>query len=187
MPQEALIVKPYDYSMEILGLLVAATTAKSLTDSFNRDLPNNNKINSVSTMIASIIGFLLLSADAVEGGFGSGYLGTTGLLSAFISAFIVVNIYNVFIKNDVTIKMPEEVPPNISQTFEDVFPFAASVLGIYALDIIVRTTVGTNFAQMVIDLFQPLFSVADGYLGSRINLWSYVVFLVYWNPWTFNS
>ena len=162
---EALIVKPYDYSMGILGLLVAATTAKSLTDSFNRDLPNNNKINSVSTMIAAIIGFLFLSADAVEGGFGSGYLGTTGLLTAFISAFIVVNIYNVFIKNNVTIKMPEEVPPNISQTFEDVLPFAASVLIIYALDIVVRATAGTNFAQMVIELFQPLFSAADGYLG----------------------
>lgn len=162
---EALIVKPYNYSMGILGLLVAATTAKSLTDSFNRDLPNNNQINSVSTMLAGIVGFLLLSSDAVEGGFGSGYLGTTGLLSAFISAFIVVNIYNVFIKNDVTIKMPEEVPPNISQTFKDVIPFAVSVLVLYGIDIVVRGTVGTNFAQMVIELFQPLFSAADGYLG----------------------
>jgi PTS system lactose-specific IIC component len=162
---EALIVKPYNYSMGILGLLVAGTTAKSLTDSFNRDLPNNNQINSVSTMLAAIVGFLLLSSDAIEGGFGSGYLGTTGLLSAFVSAFIVVNIYNVFIKNDVTIKMPEEVPPNISQTFKDVIPFAVAVLVIYAIDIIVRGTVGTNFAQMVIELFQPLFSAADGYLG----------------------
>lgn len=162
---ETLIVKPYDYSMGILGLLVAGTTAKSLTDSFNRDLPNNNQINSVSTMLAAIVGFLLLSSDAIEGGFDSGYLGTTGLLSAFVSAFIVVNIYNVFIKNDVTIKMPEEVPPNISQTFKDVIPFAVAILVIYAIDIIVRGTVGTNFAQMVIEIFQPLFSAADGYLG----------------------
>lgn len=162
---EALIVKPYDYSMGILGLLVAGTTAKSLTDSFNRDLPNDNRINSVSTMLAGIVGFLLLSADAVDGGFGSGYLGTTGLLSAFISAFIIVNIYNFFIKNDITIKMPEEVPPNISQTFKDVIPFAVSVLVIYGIDIIVRSVTGTNFAQMVIELFQPLFTAADGYLG----------------------
>lgn len=162
---EALIVKPYDYSMGILGMLVAGTTAKSLTDSFNRDLPNNNKINSISTMLAGIVGFLLLSADAVEGGFSDGYLGTTGLLSAFVSAFIVVNIYNIFIKNNVTIKMPEEVPPNISQTFKDVIPFAVSVLVIYGIDILVRATGGTSFAQMVIELFQPLFSAADGYLG----------------------
>lgn len=162
---EQLIVKPYDYSMGILGLLVAGTTAKSLTDSFNRDSENNRSINNLSTMLASIVGFLLLSADSIEGGFGSGYLGTTGLLSAFVSAFIVVNVYNFFIKNDITISMPEEVPPNISQTFTDVLPFSAAVLVIYAIDFVVRSMTGSNFAQMVIELFQPLFSAADGYLG----------------------
>ncbi|WP_051258334.1 lactose-specific PTS transporter subunit EIIC [Atopococcus tabaci] len=165
---EALIVKPYNYSMGILGLLVAGTTAKSLTDSFNRDLPKNNQINNISTLLASIVGFLLLAADPVEGGFGSGYLGTTGLLSAFVSAFIVVNVYNLFIKNNITIKMPKEVPPNISQTFKDLLPFAASAMIIYFVDIVVRNVAGANFAQMVIELFQPLFSAADGYVGLAI-------------------
>ena len=41
---EALIMKPYGYTMGILGVLVAGTTAKSLTDSFNRKLENTNKI-----------------------------------------------------------------------------------------------------------------------------------------------
>ncbi|WP_277630742.1 lactose-specific PTS transporter subunit EIIC [Atopococcus tabaci] len=165
---EALIVKPYNYSMGILGLLVAGTTAKSLTDSFNRDLPKNNQINNISTLLASIVGFLLLAADPVEGGFGSGYLGTTGLLSAFVSAFIVVNVYNLFIKNNITIKMPKEVPPNISQTFKDLLPFAVSAMIIYFVDIVVRNVAGANFAQMVIELFQPLFSAADGYVGLAI-------------------
>ena len=30
----------------------------------NRDLPKNNQINFISVMIASLIGFLLLSSDA---------------------------------------------------------------------------------------------------------------------------
>lgn len=165
---ESLIVKPYNYSMGILGLLVAGTTAKSLTDSFNRDLPKNNQINNISTMLAAIVGFLLLSSDPIEGGFASGYLGTTGLLSAFVSAFIVVNVYNIFIKNNVTIKMPEEVPPNISQTFKDVLPFAASALLLFFVDILIRNITGTSFAQAVIEMFQPLFSAADGYLGLAI-------------------
>lgn len=173
---EALIVKPYNYSMGILGLLVAGTTAKSLTDSFNRDLPTDNQINNISTMLAAIVGFLLLSSDQIEGGFGSGYLGTTGLLAAFIAAFIVVNIYNVFIKNNVTIKMPQEVPPNISQTFKDVIPFAASVLVIFAIDLIVRSVTGTSFAQMIIELFQPLFTAADGYLGLALIYGSMALF-----------
>ena len=165
---EAMIVKPYNYSMGILGLLVAGTTAKALTGSFNRDLAKTNQINDTSTMLASIVGFLLLSSDAIEGGFGSGYLGTTGLISAFASAFIVVNIYNLFIKNNITIKMPDEVPPNIAQTFLDVIPFAVSTMALYGVDLLVRQFSGVNFAAMVIQLFQPLFSAADGYVGLAI-------------------
>ena len=165
---EVMIVKPYNYSMGILGLLVAGTTAKALTGSFNRDLAKTNQINDTSTMLASIVGFLLLSSDAIEGGFGSGYLGTTGLISAFASAFIVVNIYNLFIKNNITIKMPDEVPPNIAQTFLDVIPFAVSTMALYGVDLLVRQFSGVNFAAMVIQLFQPLFSAADGYVGLAI-------------------
>jgi len=165
---ESLLIKPYDYTMGLLGLLVSGTTAKALTGSFNRNLPKNNQINNTSTMIAAIAGFLLLSADQIEGGLSNGYLGTTGLISAFASAFIVVNIYNVFIKNDVTIRMPKEVPPNISQTFKDVIPFSVAILATYLLDIIVRNFAGTNFAQFVIEIFQPLFTSIDGYIGLMI-------------------
>lgn len=165
---ESMLMKPYDYTMGILGMLVSGTTAKALTGSFNRDLPKNNQINNTSTMIAAIAGFLLLSADQIEGGLENGYLGTTGLISAFISAFIVVNIYNIFIKNDITIRMPKEVPPNISQTFKDVLPFSAAILGTYLLDLVVRNMAGTNFAQFVIEIFQPLFTTIDGYLGLMV-------------------
>lgn len=165
---EGLLMKPYNYTMGLLGVLVSATTAKALTGSFNRDLDASTQINEMSTMMASIIGFLLLSADSIDGGFSDAYLGTTGLISAFISAFMVVNIYNFFVKNRVTIKMPKEVPPNIATAFEDVIPFSVAVLIIFIFETIVRSAFGTNFAQMVIEIFQPLFSITDGYLGLSI-------------------
>ncbi|MDN6161430.1 MAG: PTS lactose transporter subunit IIBC, partial [Atopostipes sp.] len=87
---------------------------------------------------------------------------------AFISAFITVNLYNLCIKNNVTIKMPKEVPPNISQTFKDMIPFSVTVLTIFVLDMLVRSSLGSNFAQTVIELFQPLFSAADGYFGLAV-------------------
>ena len=61
--------------------------------------------------------------------------------------------------------MPKEVPPNISQTFKDLLPFAASSLLLLIVDIVIRSIVGINFAQAVIKMFQPLFTAADGYLG----------------------
>lgn len=172
----AFIVKPYTFSMGILGLLVSATTARALTDSYNRRLLATKQLNRVSTMIAAIVVFLFLSSteiaqgegDAVVAGFSSGYLGTTGLLAAFVAAFITVIVYNFCMKNDIAIRMPEEVPPNISQAFTDVIPFAIAVVIAYGIDIAIRAFTGVSFAQAIIQMFQPLFTAADGYVGIAI-------------------
>lgn len=96
-----MIVKPYSYSMGILGLLVAGTTAKNLTDSFNRDLPATNQINNIATLITAIVGFLLLSSDPLKGGFSSSHLGTSGLLAAFIAAHLSQSIFTSFLLNGI--------------------------------------------------------------------------------------
>lgn len=165
---EAMIVKPYNYSMGIIGLIVAGTTAKNLADNFNRDLPATRQINNIATLITAIINFLLLSADPIEGGFASSHMGTSGLLSAFVAAIVTVHIYNFFVKNDIKIRMPEEVPPNISQAFTDLFPLGVSVFVTYGADLLIRHFFNMNFAQGIITLFQPLFTAADGYLGIAI-------------------
>ncbi|HEU3765059.1 lactose-specific PTS transporter subunit EIIC [Streptococcus pneumoniae] len=175
--QLAFILKPYNYSMGILALLVAGTTAKSLTDSVNtRSMEKTNQINYMSTFLAAVVGLLILAADPIEGGFANGLLGTRGLLTAFLAAFIIVNIYKVCIKNNVTIRLPEEVPPNIAQVFKDVIPFALSVLSIYGLDLIVRNIFGTNVAESVGKILAPLFSATDGYIGLAIVFGAYAFF-----------
>ncbi|MEY8462554.1 lactose-specific PTS transporter subunit EIIC [Streptococcus merionis] len=172
----AFLMKPYGYTMGILALLVAGTTAKSLTDSVNRDLEQTNQINFISTMLASICGLLILAADSLEGGFANGFLGTKGLLSAFLAAFITVAVYKFCVKNNVTIRMPEEVPPNIAQAFKDVFPFAGTILSLYALDLLARNTVGTGVAEAIGKFFEPLFSAADSYVGITIIFGAFAFF-----------
>lgn len=172
----SLLMKPYGYTMGILAMLVAGTTAKSLTDSVNRTLERTNQINFISTMLASICGLLILAADSMEGGLANGFLGTKGLLSAFLAAFITVAIYKFCVKNNVTIRMPEEVPPNIAQAFKDVFPFAGSILSLYALDILVRNTVGTGVAEAIGKFFEPLFSAADSYIGITLIFGAFAFF-----------
>ena len=171
-----LLMKPYSYSMGILALLVAGTTAKSLTDSVNRSMEKTNQINYMSTLLAAIVGLLMLAADPIEGGFATGFLGTKGLLSAFLAAFVTVAIYKVCVKNNVTIRMPDEVPPNISQVFKDVIPFTLSVVSLYALDLLARHFVGSSVAESIGKFFAPLFSAADGYLGITIIFGAFAFF-----------
>ena len=173
---EALLMKPYSYSMGILAFLVAGTTAKSLTDSVNRSMPATNQINYLSTLLASMVGLLLLAADPTKDGISTGFLGTKGLLTAFLAAFITVTIYKFCVKNEVTIKMPSEVPPNISQVFKDVIPFTLSIVLLYVLEILVRHFIGTGVAEAVGKLFGPLFSAADGYVGITLIFGAYAFF-----------
>ena len=173
---DAILMKAYNYSMGILALGAAATTAKHFCDAQNRDMPKNNQINFLSVMIASVIGFLLLSSDAINvevdstsySGFANGFLGSKGLLTAFISAFVVGIVYKFFVSRNITIKLPDQVPPNISQTFKDLIPFSVSISIFWLFDLIFRSAFGFCFAQGVIQVFQPLFSSADSYVGLAI-------------------
>lgn len=174
---ETFLMTPYSYSMGILAFFVGGTTAKALTDSMNRDLPATNQINFLSTMLASMVGFLLMAAEpAKEGGFLTAFTGTKGLLTAFIAAFVTVNVYKVCVKNNVTIRMPEEVPPNISQVFKDLIPFTVSVVLLYGFELIVKGTLGVTVAESIGTLLASLFSAADGYLGITLIFGAYAFF-----------
>lgn len=98
------------------------------------------------------------------------------MLSAFLAAFVTVAIYKVCVKNNVTIRMPDEVPPNISQVFKDVIPFTLSVVSLYALDLLARHFVGASVAESIGKFFAPLFSAADGYLGITIIFGAFAFF-----------
>ena len=173
---DAILMKAYNYSMSILALAAATTTAKHFCDAQNRDMPKNNQINFLSVMIASVVGFLILSSDAINvevdsvsySGFANGFLGSKGLLTAFISAFVVGIVYKFFVSRNITIKLPDQVPPNISQTFKDLIPFSVSISVFWLFDLIFRNAFGFCFTQGVIQVFQPLFSAADSYVGLAI-------------------
>lgn len=161
--------KVYGYSMGLVGLLVVATTARCLANSMNRQLSDSGKqINEVSVMLASICGFVMMAADQIDGGIATDYLGTKGLLAAFVSAFVTVNVYKFCVKRDLTIRMPKEVPGTITQMFRDIIPFSIAVFIAVLIDTGVRQFFGTSFAAGVIQLLQPLFSAADGYVGIAI-------------------
>ena len=112
LPSEVLdfFNKIYAYTMGLLGIMVAGTTASSLAMSMNRRMPSGKSLNPTSCMVCAMCGMLLLSVtnDVVSIGgadtsvFETGYMGTKGFLAAFVAAFLTVNIYKVCISHNVT-------------------------------------------------------------------------------------
>lgn len=158
----------YNGSMGILSLLMVATIAKSLTGSINHKLPKLRQINDTSVMIVSIICLLLLAVEPIKGGWSADFMGSKGLLSAFVVAFLVPNIYKFFVSRDITIKLPDEVPHFIAQTFADLIPLSAAVFLFWLGSILFKNATGMLFSAWILEFFKPLFVAADGYIGIAI-------------------
>lgn len=62
------------------------------------------------------------------------WLGAKGLFVAIFVALISGKIYSYLVRNNVTIKMPESVPPTISKSFGGLLPGFASILFFMILD-----------------------------------------------------
>lgn len=168
--------KVYTYTMGVVGIMVAGTTASSLTLSINRRMPEDKVISNTSTMVTAMCGMLLLSVTnstvAIDGVdtsvFDTGYMGTKGLLASFVAAFVTVNVYRVCILHNITIKMPKEVPGTISRSFRDIFAFGFSVLACAFIDLVTRNVFAVPFANLISTLISPLFSAVNTYPGMAL-------------------
>ena len=158
----------YNASMGILSLLMVATIAKSLTGSINHKLPKLRQINDTSVMIVSIICLVLLAVEPIKGGWSADFMGSKGLLSAFVVAFLVPNIYKFFVSRNITIKLPDEVPHYIAQTFADLIPLSVAVFVFWAGSVLFKNATGMLFSAWILEVFKPLFVAADGYIGIAI-------------------
>ncbi len=165
--------KLYNFTMGVMGIMCAGTTAKNLTASMNRKMPDGKVLNDGSTMIAAQCSMLLLAVTQfpvmLDGSevsvFDCTSMGTRGLYSAFIAAFITVGVYKFCVSRDLTIKLPKEVPGAIAQNFRDIIPFAGSVVICALIDVAIRAIAGVPFAEILIKLLSPLFAAAETYPG----------------------
>lgn len=165
--------KLYNFTMGVMGIMVAGTTAKNFTASMNRRMPAGKVLNDGSTMVAAQCSMLLLAITQFTTKFNGSELsvfdctsmGTRGLFSAYIAAFITVWVYKFCVSRDLTIKLPKEVPGAIAQNFRDIIPFGGAVIICGIIDVVVRNLMGVPFSELLIKLLSPLFTAAETYPG----------------------
>lgn len=144
--------KLYNFTMGVMGIMVAGTTAKNFTASMNRRMPAGKVLNDGSTMVAAQCSMLLLAVTQfttkLNGSelsvFDCTSMGTRGLFSAYIAAFITVWVYKFCVSRDLTIKLPKEVPGAIAQNFRDIIPFGGAVIICGIIDVVVRNLMGVR-------------------------------------------
>ena len=121
---------------------------------------HEEKVPVVNNMVLAIFAYCFLHCNIVDGNLTIGLFGAQGMMAALIVGYFVP-LLNIFFKNHgLKVKMPDAVPPFVSEQLEDMI----SSFAVFAVVVLVKLLFGafdTTLAQFINKLFGPIFSGAD--------------------------
>ncbi|AXI27904.1 MULTISPECIES: PTS sugar transporter subunit IIC [Priestia] len=154
------ILIPYRVTMFIMSLYIAFGIGYNLSKSYNLDPLSGAQI-AVAALLLTVTpklieeeGFMLPMTN----------LGGHGLFVTMIVSILSVEILRFCKAKNVTIKMPEQVPPSVSRSFEALIPVAIVVV----LMTIITIVLGIDLHHLVDKLVAPLVEAGDSLAGVLI-------------------
>jgi len=151
------IIGPYQDMILDLNRMTMGIVSIYISFAIGHSLSIQRGVKPMSGALVSVMAFLYLAAPLVEGQINAQYLGTQGIFTAIISAIFAVEVVRFFDKHNLTIKMPEGVPPAVAGAFESLIPMFVILLIMW----LVRTVLHVDFPGLVILAFTPLVVAAD--------------------------
>ncbi|HGF7177559.1 TPA: PTS sugar transporter subunit IIC [Vibrio cholerae] len=148
-----IIMMPFNMSMGIMTIFVSLGVAYSLAKAY--------KMDGITSAVLSLMSFLLVAAPAKDGSLSMAHMGGTGIFTAVICAFFAVELYRFMKKHNITIRMPEQVPPAIARSFEVLLPVLAIFVTLYPLSLFVQAEYGMLIPDAVMAMFKPLISASN--------------------------
>lgn len=161
-PYREVLDIPFRYTVGLLALYATFGIASSLAKSY--------KLDSLTAGILATMSFLIMAAppirvlESVEGVIDAGRfinvanLGSGSLFGAIVTAILSVEIYRFFIVKNITIKMPDGVPPEVTNSFMALIPGGA----ILVLFWVIRHIIGFDINGFLSNLLMPLKDVLAG-------------------------
>ena len=161
-PYREVLDIPFRYTVGLLALYATFGIASSLAKSY--------KLDSLTAGILATMSFLITAAppirvlESVEGVIDAGRfinvanLGSGSLFGAIVTAILSVEIYRFFIVKNITIKMPDGVPPEVTNSFMALIPGGE----ILVLFWVIRHIIGFDINGFLSNLLMPLKDVLAG-------------------------
>ena len=161
-PYQAILDIPSRYTMGLLALYATFGIASSLAKSY--------KLDSLTCGILALMAFLVTAApptrvfEDVDNVITAGRyinlanLGSASLFGAIVTALLSVEIYRFFIEKDIMIKMPDGVPPEVSNSFIALIPGAVILLLFW----VIRHVIGFDLNGFLSTLLMPLKGILAG-------------------------
>ena len=129
-----LIAAVTNYTTNMMALYAVFSIGKAMADQLEC------KGQSILVGITTLAAFLLViplgvgaGETAVASAISTTYFGAPGLFTAMILGVVIPHIYNIFVKHNIVIKMPDGVPPQIANGFSAIIPAASITVIVMAI------------------------------------------------------
>lgn len=155
-PYQAILDIPFRFTVGILSLYATFGIASALAESY--------KMDTLSSGILAVLAFLVATVQPVKVNadvknvitagryINIANLSASSLFAAIAAALISVEIYHFLEKKNITIKMPQGVPPEVSNSFVALFPAAVILILFW----VVRDIFNFNIATFISNILMPL-------------------------------
>nr|WP_241864949.1 PTS transporter subunit EIIC [Lacticaseibacillus kribbianus] len=176
-PYSATIVLPYRMTMGLMAIYATFVMGQDLAKSYDLDGVTGG-ILSLGAFFMLQMPVNVLTPKAAPLGFviPMGNLGASGMFGGILAMIFAVETYRFFKTHNVTIKMPEQVPPAVARSFEALIPGAVIITFVW----LIRDVAGFDVNAALLSLFKPLTNIlGNNLLGALLPmflihlLWSF--------------
>jgi hypothetical protein len=108
------LMLPFNLSMGVMTFFISVGIGASLGRQFQLD--------PVMSGLLAFMAFLLVAAPYADGKISTQYLSGQGIFTALITAIYSTRVYAWLKQNNITIRLPKEVPTGVARSFEILIP-----------------------------------------------------------------
>ncbi|HFD1700247.1 TPA: PTS transporter subunit EIIC [Enterococcus faecium] len=155
-PYSATIVLPFRMTMGLMAIYATFVMGSDLAKSYGLDSVTGG-ILSLGTFFMLQVPVNVLTPEEAPLGWvlPMSSLGASGMFAGILSMIFAVEVYRFFKNRNITIKMPEQVPPAVARSFEALIPGAV----ILTITWLIRSVAGFDVNAALLSLFEPLTNI----------------------------
>lgn len=152
----ATIVLPFRITMGLMAIYATFVMGSDLAKSYGLDSVTGG-ILSLGTFFMLQVPVNVLTPEEAPLGWvlPMSSLGASGMFAGILSMIFAVEVYRFFKKRNITIKMPEQVPPAVARSFEALIPGAVILTTTW----LIRSVAGFDVNAALLSLFEPLTNI----------------------------
>ncbi|PSW22197.1 PTS sugar transporter subunit IIC [Photobacterium sanctipauli] len=147
------LMLPFNFSMGIMTLFISVGIAASLA--------RHHDLDPLTTGMLSFMSFMLVAAPLENGQISTAYFSGQGIFTALIIAIYATEVYAFLKRNNITIRLPPQVPTGVARSFEILIPVMVLILTLHPLNLFIEAQTGMIIPQAIMSLVEPLVAASD--------------------------